>query len=107
MAFFEVLGWLVNKIMKRGNFKLVYENISAGIFYDPNDYKFVEIAVNLLAEDIKNITGVMPSVYTDLEQIKDSVVIVGTIGHNKLINQLIKENEINSAISIAFFLLVH
>jgi hypothetical protein len=91
----------VNDIVKQNyegpNFKLVFNNTPAAIYYDPNDYKVVEIAVNLLAEDIKNVTGLMPPVYTDLKQVKDSAVIVGTIGHSKLIDQLIKEGKINYA----------
>ncbi len=91
----------VNDIAKQNyeeeDFKLVYENTSAGIFYDQNDYKVVEIAANLLAEDIANVTGVMPPVYTDSGQTRDSVVIVGTIGHSKPIDRLIKEGKINAA----------
>jgi len=91
----------VNDIVKQnyegGDFKLVFSNTAAAIYCDSNDYKVVEIAVNLLAEDIKNVTGLMPPVYTDLKQVKDSAVIVGTIGHSKLIDQLIKEGKINYA----------
>src|SRR4030042_1540681 len=91
----------VNDIVKQnyeaGDFKLVFNNTPAAIYYDSNDYKVIEIATNLLAEDIKNVTGLMPSVCTDLKQIKNSAVIVGTIGHNKLIDQLIKEGKIKHA----------
>jgi hypothetical protein len=88
---------VVEQDYKEGDFKLVFNNTSAAISYDPNDYKVVEIAANLLAEDIKNVTGLMPPVYTDLKQIKGSAVIVGTIGHSKLIDRLIKEGKINHA----------
>jgi hypothetical protein len=88
---------IVKQNYEEGDFKLVYENSSAGIFYDQNDYKVVEIAVNHLAKDIANVTSVMPPVYTDLGQIKNSVVVVGTIGHNELVDQLIKEGKIDSA----------
>lgn len=91
----------VNDIVKQsyeeGDFKLVFNNTAAAVYYDPNDYNVVELAANLLAEDIKNVTGLIPPVYTDLKQIKDSVVIVGTIGHSKLIDRLIKEGKINHA----------
>ncbi len=88
---------IVKQNYEEGDFKLVYENVSAGIYYEQEDYKVVEIAANLLAKDIANVTGVMPSVYTDSGQIKNSVVIVGTIGQSKLIDRLIKEGKINSA----------
>lgn len=89
----------VNDIVKQsyegGDFKLVSNNTSAAIFYDSNDYNVVEIAANLLAEDIKNVTGLTPPVNTDLKQINGNAVVVGTIGHSKLIDQLITEGKIN------------
>ncbi len=91
----------VNDIVKQdyeeGDFKLVFDKIAAGIYHDQNDYKVVEIAVNHLAEDIKNVTGVTPVVYTDSGKAGNSVVIVGTIGRSELIDRLIKEGKINSA----------
>jgi len=88
---------IVKQNYEGGDFKLVYNNTSAGIFYDPNDYKVVEIASSHLAKDITSVTGVTPQVYTDLSKIKGSVVIVGTIGHNKLIDELIRQGKINPA----------
>ena len=88
---------IVKQSCEEGDFKLVFNNIAAPIYYAPNDFKVVEIAANLLAEDIKNVTGLLPYVHTDSKQIKTSAVIVGTIGHNKLIDQLIKEGKISSA----------
>jgi hypothetical protein len=82
---------------EKGDFKLVYHHIAAGIFYDQNDYKVVEIAAHHLASDIENVTGVAPLVYTDSEKIKNHVVIIGTIGHNKLIDQFIKAGKIDTA----------
>ncbi|MFA5292443.1 MAG: glycosyl hydrolase 115 family protein [Phycisphaerae bacterium] len=87
----------VKQEYQQGDFKLVYNKISAGICYDQNDYKVVEISASYLAEDIKNVTGVMPAVCTDLGQIKGIAVIAGTIGHNNLIDKLIKEGKINTA----------
>ena len=87
----------VKQDYEQGDFKLVFENGSAGIFYDKSDYKVVEIAANLLAGDIERVTGLKPSVYTDLEQASGNVVIAGTIGHNKLIDQLIKEGKIDAS----------
>ncbi len=88
---------IVKQTYEEGDFKLVYDNISACIFYDQNDFKVVEIAVNHLAEDITKVTGVRPALYTDTGQIKNRVVIAGTIGKNRLIDQLIREGKINAA----------
>ncbi len=82
---------------EEGDFKLVYNDVPAGILHDVNDSKVVGIAVNHLAKDIANVTGMMPPIYMDLGHIDNNIVIVGTIGHNKLIDQLIKEGKIDSA----------
>jgi hypothetical protein len=91
------VGDIVKQNYDEGDFKLVYDDVPAGILHDVNDYKVVGIAVNHLAEDIANVTGIMPPVYRELEQIDKNIVIVGTIGHNKLIEQLIKEGKIDTA----------
>ncbi|MDZ7261632.1 MAG: glycosyl hydrolase 115 family protein, partial [candidate division KSB1 bacterium] len=88
---------MVKQNYEEGDFKLVYQNTPASIFYDPNDYKVVEIAVHHLAQDIESVTDIAPPVYTDSEKIKNHVVIVGTIGRNKLIDQFIKEGKLNTA----------
>ncbi len=88
---------IVEQNYEAGDFKLVYQNTAANIFYDQDDYKVVEIAVNDLAKDIANVTGIAPSVYTDLGEIKNDIVIVGTIEHNKLIDQFIKEGKIDTS----------
>ncbi len=88
---------IVKQNYEDGDFKLVYNNVTAGIFIDANDYKVVEIAANLLAEDIFNVTSIKPSVRNDSERLGDNVVIAGTIGHSRLIDKLIKEGKINTA----------
>ncbi len=92
-----MIGDIVEQNYEDGDFKLVYNNVPAGIFIDANDYKVVEIAVNLLAVDIENVTDVKPAVRADSERLGDNVVIAGTIGHNKLVDKLIKVGKINSA----------
>ncbi len=82
---------------EQGDFKLVYNNVPAGILIDSKDFKVVDISANLLADDIVNVTGVKPSVRTDSQQFGDNVVIAGTIGRNRLIDKLIKDGKINSA----------
>jgi hypothetical protein len=88
---------IIREDYRQGDFKLVYNNIPAGILIDANDYKVVEIAANLLAEDVSNVTGVKPSVNTDSRRLSGNVVIAGTIGHSGLIDKLIKDGKINTA----------
>jgi hypothetical protein len=90
----------VNDIVKqdggRGDFRLVYDKAAACIYYEPNDYKVVEIAVNQLSEDIAKVTGVTPVVCTELGKAGDRVVVVGTIGRSETIDRWIKEGRIDS-----------
>jgi hypothetical protein len=90
------VGDIVKESPEKGDFKLVYDGASAGIFYDSNDFKVVEIAANNLADDIANVTGLTPKIYNDPKQLSGSVVIAGTIGHNKLVDKLISKGKINS-----------
>lgn len=87
---------IVKQDFQDGDFKLVYNHLSAEIFIDENDYKVVEIAANLLAADIENVAGVKPPVRTDSERLGKNIVVTGTIGHNRLIDKLIKEGKINA-----------
>jgi hypothetical protein len=91
-----IIGEIVKQDFQNGDFKLVYNHLSAEILIDANDDKVVEIAANLLSEDIANIAGVKPSVRTDSEQLSKNIVITGTIGHNRLIDKLIKDGKINA-----------
>lgn len=87
---------IIKQDYNEGDFKLVFNNVAAGIYYDQNDYKVVEIAANHLVKDIENITGTAPDVFIDNNKLRDNVVIAGTIGKNELINKLIKEGKIDT-----------
>jgi hypothetical protein len=88
---------IVKESPEEGDFNLVYDGACAGIFYDPGDFKVVEISTNNLADDITKVTGLTPKIYTDPKLLSGSVVIAGTIGHSKLINELIKQGKIDSS----------
>ncbi|MGA2916689.1 MAG: glycosyl hydrolase 115 family protein [Sedimentisphaerales bacterium] len=90
------VGDIVKRDYEDGDFKLVFNDTAAGVCYDKSDYKVVEIAANLLSQDIESVTGIRPSVYADLKQAGGRVVIIGTIGHNEYIDQLIREGRIDA-----------
>jgi len=86
---------IVKQDYAEGDFKLVDDNIPTGILYDKNDYKVVEIAANHLRQDIERVTGTNPAISSNLEDINNSAVIIGTIGQSKYIDQLVKEGKID------------
>ena len=89
---------IVKQDFNEGDFQLVFNNITAGIYYDQNDYKVVGIAANNLVTDIENVTGFTPNIITDISELKNNIVIIGTIGHNELIDKLIKNGKIDSSV---------
>ncbi len=88
---------IVKQDYEKGDFRLVDNKIPAGILYDKDDYKLVEIAANNLQQDIEKVTGAAPAIITDLKDINNNTVVIGTIGQSKYIDRLIKEGKIDSS----------
>lgn len=93
----------ITSAIRQANLPNIYENAAndafpldkAAICTDPNDFKVVDIAANMLAEDIGRVTGKEASRLTasklnDLTKDKP-VIVAGTVGHSQLIDELIKE----------------
>ena len=72
------------------------EKGSCMIVYDTSDYTVVSIASNLLAEDILRVTGKKVVVSGDRKMKAKDIVIIGTIGHNALIDDLILSGKMNA-----------
>jgi len=88
---------IVKQDCEKGDFKLVSDNVPAGILYDENDCKLIEIAANNLRQDIERVTSSNPAISTNIEDINNNAVIIGTIGKSKYIDRLIKEGKIDSS----------
>lgn len=76
------------------DFPLVHQNKAATIFVDPSDFKVVNIVANALQEDIFDISNQRP-VVTVSNALSSYCIIIGTIGHSKLIDSLIQLKKIN------------
>lgn len=66
----------------------------AAIYYSKQDFNLVERAVHLLSEDISKVSGYFPVISTQKIN-SDYAVIIGTIGYNPIIDQLIKKNKLD------------
>lgn len=73
------------------NVTIVASGKAAAIYIDSkgNDYKGLKLVANSFAEDVNLVTGVTPTVVTDVRELKETVVIAGSIGNNKIIDSLI------------------
>ncbi|WEA00426.1 glycosyl hydrolase 115 family protein [Mucilaginibacter sp. SJ] len=77
-----------------GAFPLVANGHAATIIYDREDDPLVHIAANLFAGDIQMVSGHKPALLSSVST-ANNIVIIGTVGKSKLLQQLIAEKKIN------------
>lgn len=76
-------------------FPLVKAKQAADIYIDVADAEVVHIAAECFSKDIKTVTGVAAAIHNDGAKPLAYAVIAGTIGHSKLIDQLISDHKIS------------
>lgn len=74
-------------------FPLLSDNKSCLISHDDSDFEVVKITASLFADDLERVTGVRGRLTTNA--VSGNVVLVGTIGHNKQIDELIKQGKLD------------
>ena len=77
-----------NKKFSNSAFPLCSPQKKASIYISQNDHKVVQIASELFAEDINRVTSITPTVLLNQNPKEKEIVIVGTIGKSKLVDQL-------------------
>lgn len=80
---------------QENNFTLVSKKGNAFLYYDANDFTVVQKAAQLFKSDIKLVSGKDISIGEIKGKVRDNSIIVGTLGHNKLIDELVSENKID------------
>ncbi|WP_335965797.1 glycosyl hydrolase 115 family protein [Galbibacter sp. PAP.153] len=88
--------YVVNTSIDNG-FALAENNNVAPILYSDMDYKGVQKVILDLQKDIESVSGATPKLYTDIDNLKDSPIIVGTLGKSPIINQLIEKKLIDES----------
>ena len=78
-----------------GSFALVTQKQAAALWYDEQDFKGVKRAINDLQRDIESVTAKKPSVTNQQPQQKIAVII-GTLGKNQLIDQLVIDGKLTA-----------
>jgi hypothetical protein len=83
--------------LEKSKVGLVTGGNTAVIYIDSKgkDYKGLDLVTKSFAEDINRVTGKVPVVTTDIEKLKGTAVIAGSIGNNDVIDSLIKEGIID------------
>ncbi len=80
---------------QQGSFVLAQKDDVAVIYVDTQDYAGVVRAVKDLQADIARVTSITPEVVHDKVTMHKNVVIIGTIGKNPIVDQLIDDKKID------------
>jgi hypothetical protein len=79
----------------KNNFPMVSGTDLADIYFDSTDFEVVKISSKCLARDIERVTGKIPRIVSTEKQLKNNIIIIGTIGSNTLIDGLISNRKLN------------
>lgn len=85
----------LNTSAKAGDLTLVDKNSTATLYVDAQDYPGVQRAAKNLQGDIEKVTAKKPALTQTPSDLKNQVVIIGTVGHSKLIDELITQKKID------------
>ena len=78
-----------------GDFKLVFEKHAATVCVDEKDFTVVQIAATNFVADVERVTEAKPELVAS-ESKGDSVLFIGTLGHSRVIDQLVAEKKISA-----------
>lgn len=84
---------IFSETLARGGFTLVEPGVAPTIVVDPSDAAVVRHAADDLAEDIKTVTDQSASVAAAPSG--KTAILVGTLGHSKIIDQLVAAKKID------------
>jgi len=89
------LGNLVSTTPENGAFSLILNGKPASLVYSSNDFVGIAKALNYFKSDLKMVSRSEPQLAVDELPSESQLVIVGTLGHSKLIDQLVSEKKID------------
>jgi len=78
-----------------GAFALAQNGAAATIYVDSNDFWGVIRAAGDLQTDIHRVTGITPAITHDADKSSFNAIIIGSIGHSRLIDQLVRDHKID------------
>lgn len=88
--------YVTNEVSK-GSFPIAAKGKITSILISDNDFAGVLRVSGHLENDLYKVTNLHPNKLQNSNQETDNVIIIGTLGHSTIIDQLAKEGKINSA----------
>ncbi len=80
---------------KEGDFAISCENEVTPIVIDEQDFEGVEIVSEWLVNDIQKVTGNTTQIYHKVLPQSKKLILIGTLGKNRWIDELIKDRKID------------
>lgn len=80
---------------KSNEFGLVNRKGNARLYVDGRDFEVVKKAAKLFSDDVQLVTGQGIQVGTTESKLVRNSIIVGTLGHNELIDKLVTKKKLN------------
>lgn len=80
-----------------GLFTIASKKEAVKLYIDENadDYEGLRLVSESFADDVRKVSDAEPDIVTDSNKITGSVIIVGSIGKNMLIDKLVSEGKLN------------
>lgn len=76
-------------------FAIVSKSTTARIYYSSKENALIQRAAGFLASDIEMVTGQKPEVTTAFEGEAQNLIIVGSVGNNDLIDELVNSKKLD------------
>ncbi len=92
---YDLLPDYIKKEKSDSDFTISENSKSCDIYVDSNDWKGVIRAAADLGSDIEKVTGTPANLVKSSTGIKPNSIIIGTLGHSKLIDNLVKAKKID------------
>jgi hypothetical protein len=86
----------VTDVAEDGAFPVVQNGKAASIHVDPEDWPGVIRAAGDLRSDIFRVTGIEPALVNKTEKQAGNVIIIGTVGESRLIENLVRTGKIET-----------
>lgn len=85
----------VSEENEAGSFPIVHRGLAAPIYLSDEDFSGVLKVARHLQADIHKVTGKKPAVLSDITDSENTLVIIGTLGKNPLVDQLASSKKID------------
>lgn len=80
---------------KANEFGIINRKGNARLYFDAQDFEVVKKAADLFSNDVKLVTGQAIQVGAIENKLASNSIIVGTLGHNELIDKLVAKNKLD------------